>query len=237
MSEHDDEKLLERLARLDTSIVSDVLDEAGLPNHALSSAMRLLDPATKLVGRAFCAQGHDRITAQNPPVGPGYSPYAMEERLVPGDVAVIASSGHAVGSMIGGLMAYCMQSRGCRGLVTDGGIRDAAELKAFGFPAFSSFHTPLNSSRRWSLSAIQEPVQLPGMAASAITVNPGDLLLGDVDGLVVIPRRHAEPIIAASEELAAIEGRIWAMLRAGSDRRSAFEQNPRFRHIRPVDAR
>jgi regulator of RNase E activity RraA len=67
-----------------------------------------------------------------------------------------------------------------------------------------------------------------------VLVRPGDLILADGDGVVVIPREVAEQIIADSEELARIEQRIGRELRAGADRRDVFENNPRFGHIRKI---
>ena len=75
---------------------------------------------------------------------------------------------------------------------------------------------------------------MPGMNGATVSVAPGDLLLGDADGVVVIPLRHADSLIADAERLQAIEEAIRADMKAGNSREEAFAKHPRFAHIRPV---
>jgi 4-hydroxy-4-methyl-2-oxoglutarate aldolase len=119
-------------------------------------------------------------------------------------------------------------------VVTDGGIRDALEFEEAGLPVFCRFRTPLAPKGRWSYAAIDEPVAMPGQAGDAVTIRPGDILHGDGDGLVVVPRQHLASVVADAEEVERIEKRIRQALRDGADRERAYGDNPRFGHIRKL---
>src|SRR5205807_6086644 len=97
-----------------------------------------------------------------------------------------------------------------------------------------TFLTPVNASRRWRIVSVDEPVHLAGLAGGSVTVRPGDYLLGDADGVIVVPVEIARAAIEAAEQLAHIEGTITQAIRAGGTREQLFAQHPRFAHIRRV---
>ena len=92
--------------------------------------------------------------------------------------------------------------------------------------------TPINGARRWRLVEADRPVTLPGHEGRAVTVSPGDFILADGDGVVVIPLQVAEQVIADAEELQRIEREIGKSLRAGGQRNEVMKNNPRFAHVR-----
>lgn len=222
------EQLSSRLARLETTVVSDVLDEAGFPAQALAPKIRPLAPDMRLAGEAVCLAGGARVATKSRPVRGAYD---IEAAVRPGAVAVLATNGFTGGAVMGGFIARALQAKGCAGLLTDGCVRDAREIIQIGFATFTRHVTPVNGSRRFEIAGVDEPVALPGPGRGTVLVQPGDLVLADYDGVVVVPRGVAEAIIAAAEELAAIEQRIDAAMASGASRRQAFAANPRFDHI------
>jgi regulator of RNase E activity RraA len=147
-------------------------------------------------------------------------------------IVLIATNGHSVSSVVGGLMALSFTKKGCAGIVSDGGVRDVAEITALGLPTFCRYASPLNSARRWKMTAAGNMIELPGQASPTVSVTPGDLVIGDADGVMVIPQGIASDVIAWAERLAAIEENIVAGLNAGAPRNQVFAANPRFDHIR-----
>jgi len=224
--------LAARLRRLSASAISDVLDECGYPHQALASGIRALDARMRMAGTAACFEGASTLDADGRPTGGDSLPsFEMDRRLGPEVVAVIAAQGHAASTMLGGLMGLAFKGRGCEGVVTDGGVRDVTELVELGLPTFCAYVTPLNAARRWKLTAADVTVELPGQAASRVAIAPGDYVIGDADGVVVVPRAIAAQVIAWAEELARIEQRIVRALEAGESRERALAEHPRFRHI------
>ena len=222
--------LLERLSRLDSGQVSDVLDEAGLPNHALSSQIAPVYAVARLVGRAACVRGEPIVTGQHAPKA--LPTEALEELIRPGSILVIATAGFLVAATVGGIVSRSLQQRGCAGLITDGVVRDVDEIRDLGFPIFAAGVSPLNASRRWRFVEADVALSLPGQTGASIVVQPGDLILGDRDGTVIVPEAIATQIIEDAEELRRIEGKIADDLRSGISRAEAFKRNSRFAHVR-----
>jgi 4-hydroxy-4-methyl-2-oxoglutarate aldolase len=224
--------LLERLAALETGQLSDVLDEAGLPNGVLSNAIRPLWGGGRMVGVALCARGEPVVQARERLRTPDAD--ALDRAIAPGSIVLIETGGFAAGSCVGGLMAYSFKRNGCEGLIVDGAVRDSAEIEELGLTTWCRGRTPVNGSRRWGLVEVGAPIRLPGAGGPPVVVTPGDYVVADEDGVVVIPAAAAASIVADAEELARIEGRIAEELRAGGRRGEVFKRNPRFDHIRAV---
>ena len=221
-----------RLAKLETAGFSDVLDEMGFPNQVLASEFRPLDADRRLAGVAFCVRGENRVITQSAaPAGQQISPYELERRMQPGLVAVIDAGGQNIGATIGGFVATSLKSNGCQGVVTNGGVRDSREIVAVGLPVYCRFVTPVNASRRWSIAEVGSPVHLPAIGGGSVTVRPGDYLLGDADGVIVIPAEIIGAAIEAAETLDAIEKTITRGIREGGTREQLFALHPRFAHI------
>ena len=161
--------------------------------------------------------------------------YELERQMTPGRVLVIDASGEKYGAAVGGFMAATFKARGCIGLVVNGAVRDGLELIDLGLPAFVRFHTPANSARRWELASVGAPISMPGLGGAAVAVRPGDFVLGDFDGVMVIPGEHAPQLIEDAERLQEIERVIREQIKAGATREEAFARNPRFAHIRRIE--
>jgi regulator of RNase E activity RraA len=224
--------LVERLKKLSSSVVSDVLDVCDYPHQSLSSNVKPLDRAMRLAGPAICCAGESEVDPAQPTASPAaVSNYEIDRCITPGGIVVIATNGHTTSAVVGGLMCLAFSRRSCGGLVTDGGVRDVLEITELRLPTFCSYATPLNSARRWRLTGMERTIRMLGQTSAEVEIQPGDLMIGDADGVMVIPRSIAANVIGWAERLAAIETTIVAQLEAGKAREAVFSANPRFAHI------
>jgi regulator of RNase E activity RraA len=221
------DELIQRYERLSTPLIYDVLDHMGYPNQALSSRIRPLDPRSRLAGPAFTIEGRE---ADSPGIDPTLA-YQLFREIPRGAVLVLATHGHMTSGPWGENTTLSAQLRGARGLVTDGGVRDAEALLAMGFPTFCSFVTPVFSGGRFAITGYQKPVPMPGQVIPTVIVRPGDLVVADANGVVIVPASIAEEVLLAAEQLLTIEERIRAALRAGEDREAVYRRYPKFEHI------
>jgi regulator of RNase E activity RraA len=97
---------------------------------------------------------------------------------------------------MGGLMGTAMSARNFSGAVIDGGVRDVAYLAKIGFPVFATGIVPSTSVHHYRFAGTNIPVQCDG-----VTVNPGDILVADADGVAVVPRENAEKVLALAQQL------------------------------------
>lgn len=96
---------------------------------------------------------------------------------------------------LGEFSTLALQSRGCRGAVVDGGVRDVRSILDQEFPVFSRYLTPADSPPRWRLANWDVPIHI-----GAVEVSPGDVLVGDIDGVVCVPRDIREEVLQRAEE-------------------------------------
>jgi len=124
---------------------------------------------------------------------------------------------------MGELSAQTLQARGVLGYVVDGGSRDTDLVLEQGFPVFCTFLTPSDIVERWIPDRYAEPVTI-----GTITIRTGDYLLGDRDGVVIIPRELVEEVIAKTEEVVATETDMRRALIGGMDPVEAYEKYGKF---------
>jgi regulator of RNase E activity RraA len=115
----------------------------------------------------------------------------------------------------GELIAIGMKERGAVGALVDGGIRDVRWLGELGFPVYARYRTPVQSIGRWKVNAWQVPVLMRGATAQWVKVAPGDMVLADEDGAIVVPRSVVRPVLAEAERLTRTEVEIRRELKAG----------------------
>jgi len=205
--------------RLYTAVLSDVLDACGRTAQAMPPAIRPLDDSVVLAG--FARTGAYREVWH---VEPGENPYALEIALVddlrPGDVVVFGCGGSTRIAPWGELLSTASRARGAAGCVTDGYVRDVRAIRAMGFPVFHGGIAPLDSKGRGKVAAIDVPVRCGGVA-----VNPGDLVVGDADGVVVVPRDVEPTVLARAFEKVAGENATRDELRAGAKLADVFARH------------
>jgi 4-hydroxy-4-methyl-2-oxoglutarate aldolase len=128
----------------------------------------------------------------------------------PGDVLVVTTtSSESTDGMFGELLAESCLAHGVAGLVIDAGVRDTTEITALGFPVWSKAVSAKGTSK-----TIAGSVNVPIVCAGAL-VSPGDVIVGDADGVVVVPRDTAAAVVAAADQRLAKEERTRARLKAG----------------------
>lgn len=179
------------------SLLSDVLDGMGLWRQALPARIRPLDESLVMLGRARTALYLEIYAHEE-----GDNPYALEIALVdslkPGDIPVFACGTSGRIAPWGELLSTAAKVRGAAGALMDGATRDIKAIRAMGFPVFHGGIAPLDSKGRGRVAAVDVPVECGGVAVST-----GDLILGDADGVVVIPRAaEAEALRRAEAKLA-----------------------------------
>jgi regulator of RNase E activity RraA len=202
--------LLTRLRALSTSGVSDALDRLGIPGQALGIAP--LDRSSRIAGRAWTLRygpvGQDRGTVGD-----------YIDDLGPDDVVVLDNQGRVDATVWGDLLTVTAHRRGIAGTVIDGVCRDVDRSLTLGFPIFARGNWMRTGKDRVRVEATGVPVSIGG-----VRVEPGDLLLGDGDGLVVVPAARAEEVLAAAEEIERAEDAIRVAVEAGSSLREARQE-------------
>jgi regulator of RNase E activity RraA len=231
-SEDKGDALIERYGKLSTPVVFDVLDKMGFPNQTLAAEIRPLDPAKMAVGPAFTILGEPVADGTDY----GAAAFEMFRQIIHGSVLVMAGSGHRVAGPWGENASISAQLAGARGMVTDTGTRDASAIVELGFPVFSRYISPVFMSGRFAVVGHQQPIRMDGQVTAHVNVSPGDLVVADRDGVVIVPQQLAVRVLEAAEELERIEQLIRAALRTGEDREAVYKRYPKFAHIRKLNA-
>lgn len=222
---------LNPLASLSASVVCDVLDAMGLRDRALSSALVPLVVDARLSGPAFCALGRETAIAHD---GPPTAGFEIDRQLPAGSILVVDTGGHHATSIFGGNVALGLKRRGCAGVLVDGTLRDQEEWAALSLPAFGRGLTPQSNKGRWRVVDFGKPIVMPGQTAERVAIRPGDWILGDKDGVVVVPREHVAEVADAARTLERVEDRIKQDLERGDDRQAVYARHDRFGHARKV---
>jgi len=155
--------------------------------------MALAGPAFTVLGRPAEVSDHDAALRQV---------LGMLGEVPSGHVAVYGC-GHDVSAHLGELSVTSLEAREVAGCVLDGGCRDVRFILETGFPVFSRFVTPEDSTWRWELVATQVQVNI-----GRVSIDPGDWVVGDDDGVVVVPQAIAESVLVEAERKAATESEI-----------------------------
>ena len=199
--------LIERLQALETPCVSDALDRLGIDGQC--AGIMPLDNGFRLAGPAF--------TVKYVPADElGRSVGDFVDDIAPGAVPVIDNQARVDVTVWGDLMTTIASQRGLGGTVIDGVCRDLDRALEMDYPLFTRAHWMRTGKDRVRLDGIEVPVTIGG-----VTVNPGDLLLGDINGVVAIPADRAEEVIETSEMIRDVEDSIRADILAGSSLRDA----------------
>ena len=204
------DKNLDRAARLDTTSISDALDRLGIAGQCLN--IKPLDPGFRLTGRAYTIL-----------YGPAGSPAGTVgdyiDDVQPGGVVVLDNGGRENATVWGDILTWVAHQRRVAGTVIDGACRDTHLARELGYPVYS---------RSYSMRTGKDRVQVEGVNVVVnigdARVAPGDLLRGDADGVVVLPRAHEDTILDAAEEIDAVEQQIRAAVSEGKTLAEARRQ-------------
>lgn len=192
---------VERASKLDTSTISDALDRLGISGQCLNIKPR--DPRFRMTGRAF--------TMLYRPVGkPAGTVGDFIDDVAPGSVVAIDNGGRENATVWGDILTEIAHRRGIAGTVIDGACRDTALCMELGYPVFSKSYSMRTGKDRVQLEATEVAVNI-----GDARVAPGDILRGDADGVVAIPRQHEAEVLAVAEGIATAEEAIRKSVRGG----------------------
>ena len=212
------DNLPRRFARIYTAAITDVMDEMGLRRQTLPSAIQPLAGGMRAAGYAFTARGR-------PHSG---SPRERDQTLkrflamlgaAPTDSVLVLAAHDNAAAHFGELSAEWFRARKVRGAVIDGATRDTASIVRMGFPTFVRYRTPQDSVPRWRVADWGQPVTIGG-----VRIGLGDLIVADLDGVVVVPRRAAHEVLGRCEKLVGTENKLRAAVRRGITPLAAYQQ-------------
>ena len=201
--------------QLYVAVVSDVLDSLGANNQAMTADLRPLTAEMRVLGRAHTVLTSDVYARPD-------DPYDMEiesvDSLRPGDV-FIAQTNSVRTCIWGELLSTAATVRGATGAIIDGHSRDALKIIEMGFPVFCTGFRPVDSSYRSQVVGIKVPIVVGG-----VQVNPGDIVFGDFDGIVVVPKSMLADVVAAAVAKVEGENHSRAMLLEGHTLRDVYNK-------------
>lgn len=212
--------LTARLAACYTGAVHDVLRMMGHDNIVLPKDIKAIAPGTRLAGPVWTVSGHMDRTKTRHETLLGWC--TLLARAPAAHVIVCQPHNHEV-ALMGELSAQTLRARGILGYVVDGGSRDTDLVLEQRFPVFCSFLTPADIVERWIPDSYGEPVTI-----GTVTFTTGDFLLGDRDGVVIIPRLLAEDVITKTEEVVSTESDMRRALVGGMDPIDAYNKYGKF---------
>jgi regulator of RNase E activity RraA len=213
--------LVERLSKIPyTGAISDILDEMGFHNQVLPKEIQSLHPGHTVAGRALTIVG-EPTTSEDPEII--FIPYLkMLGDVKPGDVLVNQPNDN-LAAHLGELSTETAQFRGARGAVIDGGARDTDYIRKLDFPVFARYKTPVDIVGRWRLVAHNVPIDI-----GRVHIEPGDYIVGDRDGVLVIPQSIIEEVVKKAEEVVQTENLVRKSILKGMHPVDAYRKFGRF---------
>lgn len=216
----DDDDLAARLARCYTGVVYDVLRGRGITDCVLPASIVPLEVSMVAAGPVFTVRGRPDAT-----VSPHETLLRWTELLsrAPKGHVVMMQGNDGERALMGELSAETLQFRGVRGYIVDGGCRDTAFIRRLGFPVFCDKATPRDIVGAWVPVAYDEPISY-----GQVVVRPGDYVLADCDGVVVIPSAIAAEVIADAVAAMSTEDKVRAAILSGVDPQQAYLDHGKF---------
>jgi regulator of RNase E activity RraA len=206
--------LIERLMALPVPTLTATLHAEGIANSFLAGLSPIDPGAARFVGTAYTMRAlptrEDLLGAVIDGSAPNLHRKAMAE-VAPGDVIVTDCGGDRGISFFGELIATYLARKGVSAIVTDAGVADVSDVAAVGLPVFCQGSAPIPGPARQLVGDLNRPIDCMG-----VTVVPGDILVGDANGVAVIPRNMAEDIVAAAEEKERLERFLLSRLQDGA---------------------
>ncbi len=202
--------------KLYSAVIADILDDFGFRNQALDHNIRPIDPSFKLAGRAFTILATD---VYETPENPYVTELEAVDHLAEGDVVVATTNGSSSSALWGELLSTAARSKGARGAVIDGLTRDSIKIIEMGFPVFTRGYSPLDSKGRLDVISYGVPIRCGG-----VLVRPGDIVFGDHDGVVVIPRDISDEALLRAVDKASGEDEMRRALKHGMGVMEAYNK-------------
>jgi 4-hydroxy-4-methyl-2-oxoglutarate aldolase len=221
MTQQSNPELVERLAAIPyTGAISDILDEMGFTTQVLPHEIQAVERGQTLAGRALTILG-EPTTSTDPEII--FVPFLkMLGDVNPGDI-LVSQPNDNIAAHLGELSSETAQYRGALGAVIDGGARDTEYISKIKFPVFARYRTPSDIVGRWRLVSYNVPIQI-----GEVRIAPGDYVLGDCDGVLVIPQDVAEEVISQAEQVVQMENLVRKAILEGVHPVAAYRRFGRF---------
>ena len=198
-----------------SAVVSDALDAEGYPRQSPRVPIRPLTVDAVLIGRC-------KTTLWAEMAHPDPKPYELELIAVdgckPDDVLIAAANGSLRSGIWGELLSTAARNTGCVGVIVDGAVRDTRQMRQMGFPCFARATIVYDSKDRQRAIDVDVPVEIDGVLFS-----PGDLVIADADGVVVVPRAVEASVVRRAWEKVHAENRVRDAIENGMKATTAFE--------------
>ena len=182
--------LVDLKEKLYVAVLSDVLDQLGYTHQCPRIPFNAYSGIPKLLGRCKTTLWADVFDVDQ-------NPYEMELQAVdscqPDDILICAAGGSTRSGIWGELLATAARNSGCAGVIVHGAVRDVDKMKEMGFPVFATSRNPYDSKNRQRVVDLDVTVEIDG-----VQFHPGDLVMVDEDGMVVIPQEVEEQVIAGA---------------------------------------
>ena len=201
------DSLVEGFKLVAIASVSDAVDTVAGERGFMNYDMRPVVPG-RLVGRAATAKLVPMQEGQSSATRAVSHSVEMIDEAEPGTVGVIVIEDGLNVAAVGGLMMTAAKARSMAGMVLDGGARDLAELRTLGLPVYAKSYTPATAVGRYISVSKNESVECAG-----VTVDPGDIIVADEDGVVVVPSEHASEVLAAAVDIDEREGAMVPLIK------------------------
>lgn len=202
--------------RLYVAVLSDVLDQMGYKHQATRLPFHAYTGIPKLLGRCKTTLWADMYHEDK-------NPYELELQAVdscrPGDVLICAAGGSNRSGIWGELLSTAARNSGCTGVIVHGAVRDIDKMKAMRFPVFATSRNPYDSQHRQRVVDVDVAVEIDG-----VQFNPGDLVMADEDGIVVVPCHLEEQALKAALEKVNAENITRDAIRNGMKASEAYKK-------------
>lgn len=201
-----EKELCDRYEKVTTAMVNDVLREMNILYQTLPVNILPLREEMKVAGIAFTLKGSKNLDITD----------EMEQRaqmlesIEPDSICVWDTCGDDESAQWGEIMTMASINRGCRGAIVDGGVRDTDMVLAQNFPVWCKYRTSNGMMGRFRMIGWQVPIQV-----GQVQIFPGDIIVGDIDGVIVVPRKLAYDVLIRAEEIRDNEVEIKEMVNSG----------------------
>jgi len=199
-----------------SAVVCDALDGLGYPRQSPRVPLRPLTTQGVLIGRA-------KTTLWADMAHPDPRPYELELKAVdtcgPDDVLIAAAGGSMRSGLWGELLSTAARRSGCVGAIVDGAVRDVANMTAMGFAVWARGASPYDSKDRNRVIDIDVPVEIDG-----VRVAPGDLIVADIDGIVVVPQQVEAAVVRHAWDKVHAENKVRDAIAGGMTATAAFNK-------------
>lgn len=200
------EELCARYEAVFTAAINDVLRELGLIYQTLPHTIQGLTHDMRVAGIAFTIKGSKNLKIED----------EMPERarmldaITPGSVCIWDTSNDDESAQWGEIMTMAAKARGARGAIVDGGVRDTNRVLEQDFPVFARFRSSNGMLGRFRMIGYQMPIKV-----GDVLIHPGDVIMGDIDGVIVVPRKLAMDVLVKAEAIRDNEHEIKRMVLSG----------------------